>query len=360
MQTEREGLNFEGQNIYVGLDVHLKSWTVCIMTETLEHKKYTQCPDTKVLYDYLVGNFPGATYHCVYESGFCGFWLHRQLAALGIKSMVTNAADVPTGQKEKLEKDDVRDSRKLARSLRSGDLVALYIPSEATQEDRSLVRLRVALVKDMTRYKQRIKSHLYFFGIPYPERFSKPGGYWSTNFLCWLKKEVEFPHQSGKRALDNMVEEAEGQRKLLLSVTRQIKEMSQTGRYASDVKLLRTVPGIGLLSAMHWLTEIEEIARFAHPDQLAGYVGLVPLRHHSGELKQDGEMTFRGQPVLKKCIVESAWIAARHDPALSLAYNRYVLRMKPHKAIIRIARKLLNRIYYVLKNKRAYEPGVVQ
>src|SRR5215469_14727406 len=106
MQAQNYELNFNGHNIYVGIDVHLKSWTVCIMTEHLEHKRFTQPPEAKTLYNYLSRNFPGGTYHSVYESGFSGFWAHRQLEALGIHSMVTNAADVPTSQKEKLQKDD--------------------------------------------------------------------------------------------------------------------------------------------------------------------------------------------------------------------------------------------------------------
>jgi len=69
------------------------------------------------------------------------------------------------------------------------------------------------------------------------------------------------------------------------------------------------------------LTEIETIERFKDTDHLAGYVGLVPIRSNSGETKKDGEMTFRGQSILKKCIMESSWVAARNDPALSLAYN---------------------------------------
>ena len=359
MQTEKKGLNFEGQNIYVGIDVHLKSWTACIMTDKLEHKKFTLVPEARALYDYLTQNFPGATYNSVYESGFSGFGAHRQLEALGIKSMVTNAADVPTGQKEKIQQDDAVDSRKLARSLRSGDLSAIYVPSEATVQDRSLVRLRATMVKDMTRNKQRIKACLYFIGVPYPERFSQQSAHWSENFLQWLK-EVNFSQTSGKQCLGSMIEELEELRKLLLSVSSQIRQLSKTEPYASNVKLLMTIPGIGLVTAMQILTEIETIDRFKDTDHFASYVGIVPSRHNSGEVKHDGEMTFRGQPVLKKCLVESSWIAARHDPALLLAYTRYASRMQANKAIIRIARKLLNRIYFVLKNRKEYVTGIVK
>ena len=354
MQAQRNELNFKGQNIYAGIDVHLKSWTVCILTEKLEHKRFTQPPDAKVLYNYLTRNFPGATYHSVYESGFSGFWAHRQLESSGIHSIITNAADVPTSQKEKLQKDDPVDSRKLARALRSGDLEAIYVPSSSTLEERCLLRTRATLVKDMQRCKQRIKSFLYFFGIRYPERFSQSGSHWSNNFMRWLKEEVQTAEESGKQSLHLQIQQVEEMRKLLLLVTRQIKSLAANEKYASNVKLLRTMPGIGLITAMTLLTEIESVERFEDTDHFAAYAGLVPDRHNSGDTKKDGEMTCRGQATLKKAIIESTWIAARKDPALSLAYNRYVHRMDPNKAIIRIARKFLNRIYYVLKNKKEY------
>ena len=359
MQVQNYELNFTGHNIYVGMDVHLKSWTVTIRTEHLEHKKFTQPPNAQVLYNYLTRNFPGATYHSVYEAGFCGFWVHRQLEALGIHNIVVNAADVPTKQKEKVQKDDPVDSRKLARSLSSGDLDAIYVPSESTLEERALVRMRFTLVKDMNRFKQRIKSFLYQFGIPYPERFSN-SGHWSKNFMKWLKEEVHLSEESGQQTLNIQIQEVEEQRKLLLLVNRHIKALAAKEKYASHVELLKTVPGIGLITAMTLLTEIETIERFENTDHFAGFVGLVPSKHDSGEVKKNGEMTFRGQAKLKKTIIESAWIAARRDPVLSLAYNNYVKKMEPNKAIIRIARKLLNRIYVVLKNKNEYVTGVVK
>jgi transposase len=360
MQAQKNELNFNGHNIYVGIDVHLKSWTVCIMTEGLEHKQFSQPPDAKKLHDYLVRNFPGATYYSVYESGFSGFWAHRQLEELGIHSIITNAADVPTGQKEKLKKSDPVDSRKLARSLRARDLDAIYIPSDSTVQERGLLRIRSTLVKDLCRFKQRIKHFLYFFGIPFPEQFSSPGSHWSRNFMKWLKNEVQLSDESGRKTLDIMLQAIEELRKILLLTIRHITALSKTEKYAANVNLLKTIPGIGLITAMTLLTEIETIERFKDTDHFAGYVGLVPTRSSSGEVDKDGEMTFRGQARLKKCLIESAWVAARIDPALSLAYNKLKFRMEPNKAIVRIARKLLNRIYRVLKNKEEYVKGVVK
>ena len=108
------------------------------------------------------------------------------------------------------------------------------------------------------------------------------------------------------------------------------------------------------------LSEIENIDRFADTDHLAGFAGLVPNYRSSGDKASNGEITFRGQSGLKKSLIESAWSAARYDPALSISYHELFKRMDGNKAVTRIARKLLNRIYFVLKNKQQYVHGVVR
>jgi transposase len=202
MERQSNKLDFTGQNIYVGFDVHLKSWKVTIMTDRLTHKTFSQPPQPKVLYQYLERNFPGGTYHSAYEAGFCGYWIHNSLKSLGVNSIVVNPADIPTTDKEKVQKEDARDSRKIARSLRSGDLTAIYVPSLKTLEDRTLVRTRSTLVKDLARNKNRIKSFLYFHGIEIPQSFDKT--HWSKRFINWLQ-QIEMPEKSGKGALDVII-----------------------------------------------------------------------------------------------------------------------------------------------------------
>jgi len=73
MHTQRKTINFSGQNFYVGLDVHLKSWTVTILGQDYEHKTYNCSPSVKEVATYLNRSFPGATFNLVYEAGFSGF-----------------------------------------------------------------------------------------------------------------------------------------------------------------------------------------------------------------------------------------------------------------------------------------------
>jgi transposase len=160
MQTEREpskGLNFKGQNLYIGIDVHLKSWVVTVLSEQLALKKFSQPPSVEALSKFLTTHYPEANCHSVYEAGYSGFWIHEGLIKAGIHNIVVNPSDVPQMVREKLHKTDAIDSAKLARSLRSGELKGIYIPSREVQEQRSLIRLRSSIVKDMTRDKTGLK-----------------------------------------------------------------------------------------------------------------------------------------------------------------------------------------------------------
>jgi len=359
MQTQSKELNFEGQNIFVGIDVHLKSWNVSIFTENLHHKTFTQPPKAEVLFEYLKRNFPNATYLSTYEAGFCGLWVHYKLKELGINNIVVNPADVPTTQKEKMRKSDPIDSNKLGRSLRNKELDKIYIPRPETLEDRSFIRVRSTIVKDMVRMKLRIKSMLYFYGIEYPDEFQKSSTHWSKKFLNWLN-EIQLKYPTGTDAIGLLIHESELQRELLLEATRKIRILSKTEPYIKNMELITSVPGIGLITGIQFMTEIEDIKRFENENKLAGFVGIVPNCSSSGDNDKVGEMTPRGHSFLRKGLIESSWVAIRIDPALSLAYYNYCKRMEPNKAIVRIARKLLNRIYSVLKHQKRYVTGIVK
>ena len=187
--------------------MHLKSWTVSILTEKLHHKTFTQPACAGTLFNYLQKYFPGGCYKSVYEAGISVFLTHYKLQSMGIDNIVVNAADVGSTQKERLQKDDPVDSRKLARELRSSDLLAIHVPEISTLEDRSLVRARATLVKDMMRFKQRIKSHLYFYGVQFPVVFEKSGTHWSKRFMHWLKEEVCLQEDCGRESLSILIME---------------------------------------------------------------------------------------------------------------------------------------------------------
>jgi transposase len=359
METKTNKLDFTGQNIFIGLDTHKNSWKVTILTDTISHKTFSQDPVPEILHNYLIRNFPGATYFSAYEASYCGYWIHNRLTELGIKSIIVNPADIPTTNKERVQKEDKRDSRKIAKCLRNGELEPIYIPSQKNLENRNLMRTRLMIAKDLRRIKNRIRSLLFFYGINVPDNFYGKGKHWSNKFIQWLES-IDIIENNAKESLNILIAECKILRSFDLDTLKKIRLLSKTDEYKELVRLLLTVPGIGLKTAMLILTELYNIDRFKSLDQLCSYVGIIPSTSSSGDKEIVGEITPRGHDNLRSAIIESAWTAAKVDPALNLAYNTLCKRMKANKAITRIAKKLLNRIRYVLLNQKEYVTAVVK
>lgn len=351
-------LDFTGQDIYIGLDTHLRNWRVSIMVNDSPFKTFSQDPRSETLKNYLNRNFPNGNYYSAYEASFSGFKIHRELINLGIKNIVVNPADIPTTDKERKQKEDSRDSRKIARELSQQDLTPIHVPDVDIEGDRCLIRYRKTLTKEVARTKNRVKSQLYYFGIEIPACFSEKK-YWSKKFTTWLKS-VELPNDSAKITLNAHLEMAEMLRKKQYATNKEIRKLSEKEIYKDNYHLLISVPGIGTLTAMIILTELGDIKRFKNMDKLCSFIGLVPSTNSSGERERTLGVTARQNKILRTTIIESAWIAIGHDPALMLAYQNLVKRMEAQKAIIRIAKKLVSRILFVLKNKQPYVHSVVK
>ena len=358
METKVNQKLFEGQSIYVGIDCHKKNWTVTILGEEYEHKTMSQNPDPAILSAYLKKNFPGADCQAVYEAGFNGFEPSRKLKAAGIKCYVAHAADVPTSHKEKIQKVDPVDSRKLARSLRSKEFKPIHIPDRWLEADRALIRQRFRMMKDLTRTKNRIRSILFQFGIQIPERFTAAQTRsWSRNYMRWME-ELSVDHESLRQTITNYLRIGQAQREELLVVNRQVRAMSQSDAYKHNYNLLISIPGVGLITAMMFLVQIGDIRRFECLDDLCNYIGLVPSMHGSGDKVTTGKLIHRGRKELKILLIEAAWEAVRLDPVMMATFNRLKVRMNKYKAIIRIARKMISRIRSVLLTQTPYQIGI--
>ena len=352
---QKYNISFKGQKIFIGIDVHKKNWDVAVVPEVGFVKRHSQKASAKVLIDFLKKNYPDGDYLAVYETGFSGFSTYYALKEVGIDCIVIHAADVPTTQYEEVMKTDRIDSVKLVRSLKAGLLKGIYVRERENIDDRSVVRVRKAIQKDLCRYKSRVKHILHCNGVEMPECFDNTNTHWSNAFMNWLKDEVTLL-SSTRNSLDLLIKQVETIRMNLLAATRMLRNLSQTERYKSNCKRLVTIPGIGVIVAMSILTEIYDVKRFRNEKEFAAYLGLIPTCHSSGEQVVHGEKTFRGNKQLGPMIVEAAWITINRDAGLGSQYLRYRERMKPQEAIIRIARKLSNIILAILKSEKEYIP----
>lgn len=354
MKSKIKQLDYSGHKIFIGIDVHLKSWKVTIMLEEIPFKTFSQDPCALTLLKYLKKNFPNGEYYSAYEAGFCGFSVHRELLLHGINNIVVNPADIPTTDKEKKQKEDMRDSRKIARSLKNGDLKAIYVPDKNIEELRILVRYRKTIVREISKNKTRVKSFLHYNGVKIPVELDSSSQYWSSNFTRWLKT-IKLTTEYGHVVLLKIIEVIEHLRKILLSLSKDLRKIVEQNYAYNDItRKLRSIPGIGFVVSITILSEIIEIKRFKNLDTLCSFIGLIPTTNSTSDKEIVGNITKRSNKPLREVLIESAWMAIRNDSSLALAYSRLCKRMKSNRAIIRIAKKLLNRIRFVLLNNAQY------
>jgi len=351
-------LSFKGQDFYIGIDVHKRQWTIRIISMNMGIGKSVSIdPSAQALVQFLSKRYPGGSYSAVYEAGFCGFRAARELNQLGIKCMVTHAADVPTSQKERLHRNDKVDANKLGRSLSNNELKPIYIPEKQAEEYRYLNRYRLRMIKDQTRIKNRIKSTLHYFGIPIPLDFEERR--WSGAFINWLST-IKFDTEYGQFAYDDLLEQLVQTRSRISRTLKKMREMAQEAApFNIIIPFFLSVPGIGFITAMTLAAEIMDMGRFKTLEKLASYVGLVPSVQSSDETEINLGISQRRNKYLRSMLVEAAWIAVKKDPALTMKFNQLSRRMNRNKAIVRIAKILLSRIRHVWNKQEPYVMAVI-
>jgi transposase len=328
--------DFTGQDFYIGLDVHKNSWYVTIRSLKIEVGHFTQAPDAGALHQYLQRNFPGGRYHSAYEAGFCGTGAHEQLCKAGINNIIVHAADVPTTDKQKKSKTDLRDSRAIADHLERGNLHGIYVLSQEQQELRSLFRLRECKVIDTTRANNRLKSFLMYYGIIIPESVSKRGDL-TGRALTWL--DLELRSAAGTITLGQYVAELKYQRKQLFELTKTLRGQVMAYDKQTYINLI-TIPGLGSITAMGLIAEIVDFRRFEDPDEYASLLGLCPWEDTSGDCIVTKGIQPRCNKHLRPLIIEASWHSIRKSRNLFAYYSKHSGGKNGKKAIVKVARKL--------------------
>lgn len=341
-------LDFSNQDFYIGIDVHKKEWAVSVHSKDYELKSFVQPSDPIALIKHMQSNYPNGNYYSVYEAGFSGFWIHHTLIQYGFKNIVINPSDIPTTNKEKKSKTDKVDARKLSRNLRAKQLIPIYIPSDEIVEERYLLRQRKKLVQDITRQKNRIKTMLNFLGIKIPQEYDSP--YWKKSFKEFLMDSTNYKTKSGHINIVAMLNSLTYTEHTKKELEKEILRLSKE-KYQKQVSYIKSISGIGLLGAMTIITEIVDIKRFRNLDSLYSYAGFIPTCHSSGENEYTGRITQRCNQYIRPIILQCAWRAVKVDTEMFYTFTELCKKMKKNKAIIRICRKLLSRVSFVLKNE---------
>jgi transposase len=252
-------------------------------------------------------------------------------------------------------KTDRRDSRKLAYLLAKGMLRRIWVPSQQERYHRQVVRRRRQLIGDRVRVQNRVKSELQFYGIA----LVGPRGPWPRAYVerLWC---IRFGDRWMQGSFQRLLEQYAFLSEQIKKQTQLLRELSQTPFYRERVKILRSVPGIGLIAAMEVLVELQDVSRFRRADELAAYVGLTPSQYSSADKIRMGRITRAGKSKLRGTLVEASWRLITKDMVIREKYEGIKSRAGGKRAIVAIARMLLLRMRRLLLDHRPYVLAVVE
>jgi transposase len=245
-----------------------------------------------------------------YEAGPTGFVLYWQLTQLGVDCVVVAPTLVPKKPGDRV-KTDRRDALKLARSHRSGDLTAVWVPDEDSEALRDLVRQREAAKQDQLRARHRLTKFLLRTGQRPPLGLKA----WTERYMRWLE-QVRFTQPAQEVTLRDCLNEVEHMSARVKRLEEAILEVVKLAPQSMQevIRGLQALRGVAHISAVTIAAELGNISsRFQSARKLMGYSGVFPSEDSSGNRIRRGGITKTGNAHLRRIVVESAW-CYRHWP----------------------------------------------
>jgi transposase len=351
----------KSSTVFVGMDVHKESIEVTLAEQGGAVRRLGQIGGDRVSLLKMVRKqqSKGGERVFVYEAGPCGFWIYRELAALGERCMVVSPSLIPRRAGDHV-KTDRRDSERLASLARAGELEAIHVPDIGDEAIRDLVRGRDDAMIAQRRVRQQLKALLLRNDLRYVGKTS-----WTGAHRRWLS-ELKLPEPAQQIAFEEYVDAITVATDRIERLTRAIQTEVLTWRFAPVVEALQGMRGIQFVHAVTLVAELGDLTRFGSARQLMGYLGLVPRENSSGEHRRQGSITKAGNSYARRALVEAAWayrhparvtriiatrqtglpkaacdIAWRAQLRLSAKYRRLAARHVNHnKIVVALAREL--------------------
>ena len=342
-------------DIFAGLDVDKKSISATFADHEMAARSIHIPYDADNLLNYVASRFAGKRVAFAYEAGPTGYGLYDSIKAAGYPCLVVAACKIPMVRGVQVKTNRI-DSKRLAESLRAGELKSIHVPSESYRNLRHLVQLRDTCVRQSTSTKFRIKSLLLLEGIPYPESAS-PSGHVSQAVMAELRR---LPCNAAIRfKINQLVSTLEFSREQVVATTKEIRRFClEDEEVRRNILFLMSIPGIGWIVATHLLARIGDWREMGNVRQLGSFLGLTQREASTGDEVRRGSITRVGDGRLRNKLVQGAWVAIRQDPELRRFYERIYQRHPKQtaakKAIVAVARKMTMRIHAVLTGQRNY------
>jgi transposase len=270
--------------------------------------------------------------------------LYNQLDERQIPVALANPLKTKAIASAKIKSDKV-DARILAHLLRSNLVAESYVPPKHLRDIRALVRHRVGIVKIRTMVKNEIHALIdkHGLGHEFSDLFGKRGLEWLRSLeLPSLDRLILNNHLTHLESLDQQTERVD-------------EEIHSKAVEDEDVRLLLSMTGIGVYSALLVRSEIGNIDRFPDYKKLVSWAGLAPSLHQSGSIEYHGMLRWIMLRMLRWITVEAARVAVNHDAKMRSFYERVKHRRGDQKAIIAVANKMLKIIWFMLTRREPYQ-----
>jgi transposase len=296
---------------FLGMDVHAETIAVAIAEPDGEVRSLGTIANREdSIRKFIKKLGPAEQLRACYEAGPTGFVLYWQLAQLSVQCAVVAPSLVPKKPGDHV-KTDRRDALKLARSHRSGDLTAVWVPDEQSEALRDLVRQREAAKQDQLRARHRLTKFLLRTGRRPPLGLKA----WTERYLAWLE-QIRYAQPAQEVTLLDCLNEVEHMTARVKRLEEAILELVKLAPQPMQevIRGLQALRGVAHISAVTIATELGNISsRFESARKLMGYCGVFPSEDSSGKRKRQGSITKAGNAHLRRIVVESAW-SYRHLP----------------------------------------------
>ena len=242
----------------------------------------------------------GGKLHFCYEAGPTGYDLHRQIIGLGHDCEVVAPSLIPKRPGDRV-KTNRRDAVSLARLHRAGELTAVWVPDEAHEAVRDLVRARDGANDALRKARQQLQAFLLRHGRVYKGRTP-----WTQVHRRWLTRQ-SFTHPAHHIVLEEYIQAIQDTEIRLDRLTKQVAATAASWSMAPVVEAYQAMRGVAFLTAVTFAVEIGDVRRFETAPQLMAYLGLVPSESSTGERVRRGGITKAGNIRARRVLIEGAW-----------------------------------------------------
>ena len=336
--------------VFAGCDLHKQTISVCVVNQSRSvlHRERFACQDVERIREFFrqLGEF-----EAVVEATASYEWFVQLLEPLARRVLLAHPKKLRVIA-ESTRKSDRLDAQILAEFLALDMIPTSYRPTPRQRAHRRLVRQRDRIQRRLTSIKNRIRRLLSDHNADRLRLFNRPG----LEFL----KTLPLP-PADRFTMDQFLEEYDfGQQQLRKAeLALQTFAKQGTNREQEWRVLLRSIPGVGFVTAEVILAELADVERFQSQKQIVAYAGLAPGQRESAGKRQELHIEKEGSRLLRGILVEAAWRLVRHSVRWRGIYEKLKARVRAKKAIVAVARRLLTLTASILVSGQPYRADYI-